>query len=334
MSWLERSWYAPHRSPLTLLLLPLAGVYCLLSLVRRLTYRCRLARTHRLSVPVIVVGNITVGGTGKTPLVIWLARYLRELGYHPGIVSRGYGGRSPSWPVAVDADSDPAMVGDEPVLLARHSECPVCVGPDRVRAARQLLREQPCDVLLSDDGLQHLRMERDIEIAVVDGERRLGNGLCLPAGPLREPARRLRRVDLVVVNGGRPEPGEFVMTLRDQALVRLSDGSTRPADSVRGETVHAVAGIGSPQRFFSQLERLGAHVIRHAFPDHHPFVATDLDFASDGRSLIMTEKDAVKCRSFADERCWYLAVAAEPEMAFAARLQALLREKTSGSKAA
>ncbi len=332
MSWLERSWYV--RSPVTFLLLPLAGLYCLLAGVRRLAYRLGALRSVRLPVPVIVVGNITVGGTGKTPLVIWLAQYLRGLGYRPGIISRGYGGRSPVWPCAVEADSDPHALGDEPVLLARHSGCPVWVGPDRVQAGRSLLRNHACDILLSDDGLQHLRMERDIEIAVLDGERRLGNGLCLPAGPLREPRGRLRRVDLVIVNGGRPREGELSMAIRGQTLIRLQDRREQQADTFAGKPVHAVAGIGNPERFFRQLESLGAQPIRHEFPDHHRFRPTDLDFGGDGTTVIMTEKDAVKCRGFASDNCWYLAVAAEPDPEFAPRLRRLLQEKVGGPKTA
>ena len=304
----ENIWYRRH--PLALAMLPLAGLYCLLVWMRRLGYRLGLLRRHRLAVPVIVVGNITVGGTGKTPLVLWLCELLQAHGQHPGIVSRGYRGKARNWPQQVRPDSDPRMVGDEPVLLARRSGCPVAVGPDRVAAGRALLQYSDCDIIVADDGLQHLALERDVEIAVVDGIRRFGNGHCLPAGPLREPRRRLTTVDFVVVNGlaGR---GEYGMRLEGGRVVPLQpEQASRPLSDYRGQRVHAVAGIGNPQRFFTALEQAGLEVIPHPFPDHHAFTADDLRFGDD-LPVLMTEKDAVKCQTIADERMAYVPVEAE-----------------------
>jgi tetraacyldisaccharide 4'-kinase len=327
MSPLERSWY--RFSWLTVLLLPLAALYCVVTGLRRALYRLGILATVRLEVPVLVVGNLTVGGTGKTPLVIFLACALRDRGYHPGIVSRGYGGKSDSWPREVHSDSDPALVGDEPVLLARHCECPVWVGPDRVAAARQLLRAHDCDVLLSDDGLQHLRLGRDFEIVVIDGERRFGNGLCLPAGPMRDPMGRLRDIDLVVVNGKAKYPGELEMKLHAQELMPVRNGSAISFDAFRGKSVHALAGIGNPGRFFRQLEALGMKPVPHAFPDHHRFCAADLEFAND-LDIIMTEKDAVKCREIASDKCWYLAVRAEVDPDVLRQMENTLNRRNRG----
>ena len=279
--------------------------------LRRLTYRWGIRPVTILPVPVIVVGNITVGGTGKTPLVIWLAEALRQRGFSVGIVSRGYGGRAGTWPRAVHRDSDPALVGDEPVLLARATNCPVSVGPDRVKAARALLarepREQP-DVLLADDGLQHHALGRIMEIVVVDGERGLGNGMCLPAGPLREGRDRLARASAVVINGGdwgddRGAEHIFRATTSAQDARRLTSSDRKPLDSFRGSPVHAVAAIGHPQRFFSMLEAAGLKVIPHPLPDHAPIDAADLRF-DDAGPVLVTEKDAVKCERIAHDDVW------------------------------
>ncbi|QKT05102.1 tetraacyldisaccharide 4'-kinase [Ectothiorhodospiraceae bacterium 2226] len=318
-------WYTPH--PLGLLLRPLGWLYCALAQLRAALYRAGLRARTRLPVPVIVVGNISVGGTGKTPLVIWLAHWLQAQGYRPGIVSRGYGGAAGSWPQQVRPDSDPTMVGDEPVLIAQRTGCPMAVGPDRVAAARALLEYHNCDILVSDDGLQHYRLGRDIEIAVLDGVRRLGNGQCLPAGPLREPPARLQRVDCVVVNGT-AGAGEYAMQLQPAAARHLQDDArTFPLTELNGQAVDAVAGIGHPARFFDLLRRLGAQPREHAFPDHHRYRADDLVLAG---PVIMTEKDAVKCRRYAREDHWYLPVEARLDAAFEARLSALLKELARG----
>lgn len=297
---------------------------------RRAAYASGLLRSTRLPVPVIVVGNLTVGGTGKTPLTIWLARHLSAQGHRVGIVSRGHGGGASHWPQPVRPDSDPALVGDEAVMIARRSGCPLVVGPDRVAAARALLGRCAVDLLLCDDGLQHHALARDIEIAVVDGIRRLGNERCLPAGPLREPPARLSTVDLVVCHGS-PRRGEFAMQLEVRALVPLAGGEERSPASLRGQRVHCVTGIGHPERFFASMRALGARVVAHAFPDHHPFSPADLDFGDDA-PVVMTEKDAVKCERFAGHRHWYLAVEAAPAPLFVQRFDALLKELDHGQE--
>jgi tetraacyldisaccharide 4'-kinase len=322
VSGLDAHWY--RRSALAAALAPLAWLFCRVTAARRGAYRRGLLRTHRLPVPVIVVGNLTVGGTGKTPLVAWLAGVLREAGYSPGIVSRGYGGRTPVWPQLVRPDSDPREVGDEPVLLARLSGCPVMADPRRVRAAQALLEQYGCNVIVSDDGLQHYALARDIEIAVVDGLRRFGNGRCLPAGPLRERVERLDSVDLVVVNG-EGGPGERGMRLVGDVARNLSDGRVRPLSAFDGDTVHAVAGIGHPARFFEALRGHGLRVIEHPFADHHAFRATEIDFG-DMAPVLMTEKDAVKCERFATARCWSVPVRAEPDARVGERVLQRLKD--------
>jgi tetraacyldisaccharide 4'-kinase len=323
VSWLQTHWY--RKSFVSFALLPLSWLYLLLSGVRRSLYRSGMLRRTRLSVPVVVVGNITVGGTGKTPLVIWLTELLRQQGYRPGIVARGYRGRSRQWPVYVRAQSDPDQVGDEPVLLAR-SGCPVMAAPDRVLAARTLVDEHDCNIIVSDDGLQHYAMARDIEIAVIDGTRRFGNGYCLPAGPLREPTTRLRSVHARVTNGT-PRAGELSMRLQPLRFRSVgAPDSERPIDAFAGEQVHALAGIGNPSRFFQQLRELDIDPIEHALPDHYRYRSQDIEFADDV-PVIMTEKDAVKCQSFADQRCWYLEVEARPDPAFAEQILRLLQKR-------
>lgn len=309
------------RTPLVWLLLPLSALYCAVVSGRRWAYRVGIRKIRRLDVPVIVVGNLTVGGTGKTPLVTWLAQFLRQHGYRPGLIARGYGGKASQWPQAVTAESDPALVGDEPVLLARATGCPMRVAPDRVAAARALLAEHDCNVILSDDGLQHYALGRDIEIAVIDGERRFGNGHCLPAGPLREPASRLKDVDLIVANGA-AQAGEFAMQVHAGEAINLVSGERRALESFRGQPVHAVAGIGHPARFFTALQDAGLTVEPHAFPDHHAFRPEDLAF--DDGAVLMTEKDAVKCRRFALPYLWAVATRVELGEAFGARVLALL----------
>lgn len=324
---LEEVWYG--KSLWTLALLPASGLFHALVTLRRACYRAGLIKPQQVAVPVIVVGNITVGGTGKTPLVIWLVEYLKSEGYRPGIVSRGYGGAARNWPQQVRKDSDPRMVGDEPVLLAQRCQCPIAVGPDRVAAARAILEYTDCDIIVSDDGLQHYALQRDIEIAVIDGVRRLGNGHCLPAGPLREPPKRLESVDLVVVNGiaGR---GEIGMQLQAGMLCNLASPQlTRDVVDFRGARVHGVAGIGNPRRFFDTLRRLGMEVIEHPYPDHHPYTRDDICF-DDGLPVIMTEKDAVKCRRFVTDRHWMLPVTAKPDHIFENRLKSLLKGNTHG----
>ena len=314
---MDRIWYQPN--PCRWLLFPLGLCYRWATDLRRLLYRWGIRRVTVLPVPVVVVGNLTVGGTGKTPLVIWLAEELRQRGLSVGIVSRGYGGRAASWPQAVDANSDPSRVGDEPVMLTRATNCPVSVGPDRVKAARALLAREQADVLLADDGLQHLALGRIMEIVVIDGERGIGNGLCLPAGPLRERRDRLDRVSAVVVNGGDWRPDNrtqdtFRATMQAQHVSRLTGTVQRTLVSFRGKSVHAVAAIGHPERFFRMLEAAGLKVIAHPLPDHASIDAADLQF-DDSRPVLVTEKDAVKCERIAHDDVWSVPVklSFEPE---------------------
>ena len=330
-SALQTLWYGG--SPAGWALAPLGGLYCAVVTLRRALYRTGLLPAQEVGVPVVVVGNVTVGGTGKTPLVIWLVEVARRAGYRPGVVSRGYGGRAGSWPQQARPDSDPLMVGDEPVLIARRARCPVAVAPDRVAAARALVAHEGCDLVVADDGLQHLRLHRDVEIAVVDGERRFGNGLCLPAGPLREPRGRLASVDLVVARGpaGR---GEYPMAYRPGPLRRVRDDSPDGAPrAAAGVPVHGVAGIGNPEPFFQGLRQAGFEVQPHPFPDHHPYAAGDLDFP-DGAPVIMTEKDAVKYRPFAGSRHWYLPIEADVSPYLEPRFLELLENRRHGQEAA
>jgi len=311
--WLERYWYR-----LTLwhaVLLPLGLLFRILASLRRFFYLWHLLPAIKLPVPVIVIGNISVGGTGKTPLAIWLANFLQEEGFKPGIVSRGYGGSNIN-PLAVTPQSSAAVVGDEPVVLALRGGCPVWVGRNRSATARALLAAHPeCDVIISDDGLQHYRLYRDVEIAVVDGERKFGNGLPLPAGPLREPVGRLNSVDAVVVHDGElaasPTTRSFEMRLSGDTFYNLLNPEFKvSAAELRGKKIYAIAGIGYPPRFFRQLQTLGLATDARPFPDHYPFKEDDLS-GFDAEAIIMTDKDAVKCRSFANEKYWVLAVDAQ-----------------------
>lgn len=308
-----------QRGPLAVLLLPLALAFAAVAALRRLCWR-RWREPRRLRVPVIVVGNISAGGTGKTPLTLWLAQWLREHGQQPAIISRGYGAARRD-PRPVPTAGLPADYGDEPCLLARRAGCPVWVGVDRAATAEALLAAEPLTtVILCDDGLQHYRLARDFEIAVVDGALGLGNGWPLPAGPLREPPSRLDSVDAVVVNatgaGGKAaviHPQALVMKLRPGLFRNIADPSLAvEASYFKGRRVHAIAGIGNPARFFSQLGVMGLSCMPQAFADHHPFNARDLVFAGDD-DIVMTEKDAVKCEAFATTRHWALVVDAEPD---------------------
>lgn len=333
---LPRLWFRRGLAPRLLPLLPLSWLFAALAALRRLAYRYGLLRSERLPVPVVVVGNLTVGGAGKTPLTLWLAQSLRARGRRPGIVSRGYGAGT-AVPRLVDAAAEAAAVGDEPLLLARRSDVPVAVGRDRVAAARALLAAHPeCDVLIADDGLQHYRLARDVELAVFDA-RGAGNGRLLPAGPLREPLARLRRVDAVVWNGAPPPDltlpqglPQFRMTLAAAGFVAL-DAPARQCDAaaLRGRRLHAVAGIGDPERFFRQLEALGLEFSRHPFADHHAYARGDFSGFADG-VVLMTEKDAVKCAGLVPGEAWVLPVAAEVDAALMTRIL----EKIDGRKAA
>lgn len=320
--WIQSEWQ--KLGGLALLMLPLALVFRALVAIRRALYRMRILPTWRAPVPVIVVGNITAGGTGKTPLVLAIVDLLQRSGRNPGVVARGYGRvppqeHDPRGVVRVYPDiATPEHFGDEPVLVARRARVPVYISPDRAAAARALLSAHPeVDVLVSDDGLQHYALARDIEIAVVDGERGFGNRLPLPAGPLREPVARLRSVDAVVVNGAVRDdvPGErrFPMRLGSERFAALAGNQELGVQdfvlAARGRNVVALAGIGNPQRFFDHLASLGVRARPMALPDHHHFQPRDLKLPN-AEVIVMTEKDAVKCAAFADARMWFMRVEA------------------------
>jgi len=315
-------WY--RRGAIAWLLWPLSLVFLVLVFARRILYWVRLFKSVHPGIPVIVVGNLTVGGSGKTPLVIWIAEFLKGKGWSPAIVSRGYGAKVEG-PRAATVASDAAEVGDEPILLARRSGCPVWIGPDRVQVAAVVRREEPkVDVLVLDDGLQHYRMRRDLEIAVVDA-RGFGNGFLMPAGPLREPKLRLRTVDAVVSHAF-PEQKGFSMVLEGDEVHRMTDARERkPLKAFAGQKVHAVAGIGDPNRFFLHLGRAGIKVLPHPFPDHHAFTPRELEFG-DQTPVMLTEKDAVKLRSAARPHWWVLPVSAKPDPAFGSWLLGKLDE--------
>jgi tetraacyldisaccharide 4'-kinase len=307
---LTKLWYRADAGPS--FLLPMSWLYGAVIRLRRKAFFRGWLTTHRVGRPVIVVGNLTVGGTGKTPLVIWLARQLTARGLQVGIVSRGYGSRSGEEPRLVGAEASWQDVGDEPLLVSRRTGCLTIVGRDRVAAASALV-ERRVDVIIADDGLQHLRLGRDCEIMVIDGARGFGNRRMLPAGPLREPVSRAAQADLLVVNGaaehasltcsGVPIARAAQMTLLPGPAARVDGQGSRPLEDFRGRPLHAVAGIGNPARFFRDLRNRGLEVIEHAFPDHHPFTREDLSFG-DGLPVLMTEKDAVKCAPFADPGWW------------------------------
>ncbi len=309
MHWLQHHWH--RTTPLHLILIPISLLFRLLVALRRALYSSGILPSHKLAVPAIVVGNISIGGTGKTPLTLALAQQLIQRGWHPLIVSRGHGGAAQQ-PQQVDVNSTVQQVGDEPLLMARRNLCPVWIGKDRAAAAQAALKNHPqCDVVLCDDGLQHYRLRRDVEVAVIDGARGFGNGLMLPAGPLREPTSRLHSVDAVVVNGGETSAGQYAMRLSGAIFHNLLDpAQTATADHFHALNNHAVAGIGHPQRYFEHLQALGISFTPHAFPDHHPYREADLAFTGCD-ALLPTEKDAVKCAAFADARYWVLRVDAE-----------------------
>ena len=285
----------------------LSGLYGAVAGLRRGLYRKGLLRRRRVDRPVVVVGNLVAGGSGKTPLTIALVERLRAAGWTPGVASRGYGREDASTPRWVDAGTDPRQGGDEPVLIASRTGLKVRVDADRVAAAKALIAEG-CDIVVCDDGLQHYRLARDLEIEVIDGRRRYGNGLLLPAGPLREPPERGTGCDFRVLNAGNSPDivagfGEWPMWLQPGPARPLLGGRPQPLSAFAGQRVHAVAGIGDPERFFAMLREHGIAVVPHAFADHHRYDVEDLRFGSD-LPVLTTEKDAVKCRAFAGER-WY-----------------------------
>lgn len=318
-SLVDRLWYGKGR-PLVLLT-PLSALYRAVAESRR--RKATAAYTEKLPVPVVVVGNITAGGTGKSPLTAWLVSIMKAAGWHPVVLSRGYGGQASDHPLLVTQDTLPSLAGDEPVMLAQATGVPVIVDPDRRRGAAFVLDNALGDVLISDDGLQHYKLPRDIELSVFDGSRGLGNGALIPVGPLREPVSRLDSVDFVIVNGaasvdesGRvpPEalaginhPHMYAMSLQPTRLVNLKTGEVRSPESLQGQKLRAIAGIGNPTRFFDTLKGLGAKLIAVPFPDHHRFRPEDLGSEA-GHMLVMTAKDGVKCKSFAPDNAWVLHV--------------------------
>ncbi|MGL5290446.1 MAG: tetraacyldisaccharide 4'-kinase [Vibrionaceae bacterium] len=325
-AFFERLWFTkpPWRWLFLPLLYPLSVLFAQIARLRRRRFlqnralsasagakASNSATCFRAPVPVIVVGNLSVGGNGKTPMVLWLAEKLRAQGFLPGIVSRGYGGKAPYYPFLLDKTTTPAIAGDEPVLIFQRTELPVAVAPERAKAV-QLVLAQGANIILCDDGLQHYQLDRDLELVLIDGRRRFGNGHCLPLGPLREPLARLSCVDLLICNGSAPRSGELAMTLVPDAFINVRTGVRREEHAFAN--CCAMAGIGDPQRFFTTLERLGIKTTRNfAFSDHHDFdLATLLSLVNDEQPLLMTEKDAVKCRQFAIEEqidnWWYLPV--------------------------
>ncbi|MDR0219180.1 MAG: tetraacyldisaccharide 4'-kinase [Enterobacteriaceae bacterium] len=305
---IERIWSG--HSWLYILLLPLSALYGLINGLRKLSYRLGLLRVWKAPVPVVVVGNLTAGGNGKTPVVIWLVEQLQQKGYRVGVVSRGYGGKSDHYPLLVTDEVMTAQAGDEPVLIHRRTGVPVAVAPKRADAVKMLLAHFPVDIVITDDGLQHYALQRDYEIVVIDGIRRFGNGCWLPAGPMRELSGRLNTVNTIIVNGGTPQAGELPMTLHGELMVNLLTGETRKVSDIPNGV--AMAGIGHPPRFFATLRQLGATLHKtHAFADHQTYEKAQLlALVNDEQNLLMTEKDAVKCAQFAQTNWWYLPVSA------------------------
>lgn len=329
---LTQLWYAPrwYHWLLIVLLLPLTAVFALVAATRRLAFRIGLKKSSKINAPVIIVGNISVGGNGKTPLVVYLAQLLGSQGYKPGVLTRGYGAKSNNYPLVVTAQSQVAAVGDEPMLMIQHVACPLVVDPIRARGAQYLLDQFHCDVIICDDGLQHYALKRDIEIVVMDGKRRLGNQLLLPAGPLRERAWRLHSADFIVINGQTKSSDEFAMQLLAGDLINVKNPQLKCKVSDLSGPVSALAGIGHPQRFFDLLATYAIDLkATLSFVDHHQFTLNDLP----AETLIMTEKDAVKCREFAHQDCWYLPVQAQLAESFShkilSKLQAINAAKST-----
>ena len=305
--------YSKSLAPL--FLLPLSAIYLLISFARKYLYRFNLLKSFKIQVPVIVIGNITSGGTGKTPLVIHLANELKKNGYHPGIISRGYGSKR-NGVSEVNKKSDVESIGDEPILIHKHTHLPVFIAKDRVLAAKALIKKyKKIDVILSDDGMQHYRLRRDIEILVIDGTRRFGNGYLLPAGPLREPKRKVKSVDAIVCNEKKVIDGSYLMKYKSYFLINLKTKKKIPLNKVRLNNLHAVAGIGNPDRFFNYLKALGLVFDSSSYKDHYRFTKKDFKTMND-KNIIMTEKDAVKCEKFARDNFWYLPVVAEIDSKF------------------
>ena len=321
MRLIEKVWFNKHRAKYWLvpLLLPFTGLFYLLSSARRLAFSLGLLKSYQIDKPVIVVGNIGIGGNGKTPVVVHLVELTKTLGLKPGVISRGYGGTAEIYPYLLDESSTSTLAGDEPILIYQRCHVPVVVGADRVANAKMLI-DQGCNIIISDDGLQHYRLQRDLELVVIDAKRLFGNGLLLPAGPLREGAWRLQQADLVIYNGGKPSNHEvlkdksLLMTLAASELIQLKTGEKSSLVNFlkQWQTVNAIAGIGDPQRFFDTLQILGFNLVKQqGFIDHKDFTVDDFNQFKIDLPLLMTEKDAVKCQAFAQENWWYLPVNAQ-----------------------
>ena len=311
----------------SILLAPLSLIYWAIILVRRAAYALGIFKVHEFSVPVVVVGNLTVGGTGKTPFVISLAEQLKQRGWTPGVISRGYHGKA-SQPAVVPSDGDPGFFGDEPVLISRKTGVPVVVARRRSDAVNRILAES-VDLVISDDGLQHLALGRDADIVMIDDIERFGNGLLLPAGPLREPASRLRSVDIRVRRGGSARSGEHAVGPRLGAARNLVTGEKVPLAFFRGQSLSAVAGVHRPERFFEMLEEQGLTAVKYPFPDHHYFSPDDLPV---GTTVLMTEKDSVKCASFANPHWWEVSLLTEIPEALIDELERLLVKSSQSLK--
>lgn len=331
MMWYEKIWYSD--SPLHTIFLPFSFLYKCYITVRGWLYRWKILRQHSVKVPVIVVGNITVGGTGKTPFVIALANWLKEQGERPAIVSRGYGGQSREYPVLVSGQSTADEVGDETILIWRQTSCPVMVHPQRVRAAQKLVADTDCTVIISDDGLQHTQLARDIEILLVDGQRKFGNEELLPAGPLRESMARLNKVDFIISKGQKISdeiPEAYLMQTLYGEICNLRD-STLKLTKDNTPLAFAFAGIANPKPFYDYLDQQGFNLRKHSFPDHYQFDQSDFAF-TDTVPVIMTEKDAVKCENFSQSNWWYLPIKAELPSSFWEKLKERF-EKVKNKKA-
>ena len=343
MRLIEKVWFHNHRAKYWLvpLLLPLTGIFYLLSMIRRLAFSIGLSKSYQVSKPVIVVGNIGVGGNGKTPVVLYLVELAKTLGLKPGVISRGYGSVAEVYPYLLNETSTTREAGDEPILIYQRCKVPVVVGADRVANA-QMLVAQGCDIIISDDGLQHYRLKRELEIIVIDGKRLFGNNLLLPAGPLREGVWRLRHADMLIYNGRKPEQhtnsntASLLMALAANEVVQIKTGKKIPLDMFikQWQSVNGVAGIGDPQRFFDTLAGLGFELEKQqGFVDHKDFTLDDFNQFKTDLPLLMTEKDAVKCHSFAQDNWWYLPVNAQfceqDERALLNMLQTIVKTNTS-----
>ena len=303
------------KSLVSLLLLPLSAVFLLISFIRKTLYQFNFLKSFKLKIPVIVVGNITSGGTGKTPLIIYLANELKKNGYRPGIISRGYGSKTEGV-MEVSQKSDVAEAGDEPMLIQKHTHLPVFVSKDRVLAAKALVKKYAkTDVILSDDGIQHYRLRRDLEVLVIDGTRKFGNGYLLPAGPLREFRSKLKTVDAIVCNHKKVIDGSYLMKYKGHFLINLKTNKKIHLNNLSLKNIHAIAGIGNPDRFFDYLKTFNIVFNSSAFQDHYKFSKKDFRDMND-KNIIMTEKDAVKCQQFSRNNFWYLPVIAEVDSKF------------------